>query len=79
MGFGDAVMEAIRLMTHDESVEYMDYVRAIKEHPIARQVKLADLAHNSDQSRCVGSDLTEERKAAWRAKDEKATKILTEI
>jgi hypothetical protein len=51
----------------------------IKKNPVARKVKLADLAHNSDQSRCVGTDLTEERKAAWKAKYEKATKILTEI
>lgn len=45
------VMEALRLLTHDESVPYMDYVRAISHHPIARAVKLADLAHNSDLSR----------------------------
>lgn len=45
------VMEALRLLTHDESVPYMDYVRAIRCNPIARAVKLADLAHNSDLSR----------------------------
>ena len=45
------VMEALRLLTHDESVPYMDYVRAISLNPIARAVKLADLAHNSDLSR----------------------------
>ena len=45
------VMEALRLLTHDESVPYMDYVRAISHNPIARAVKLADLAHNSDLSR----------------------------
>ena len=73
------VTDAVALMTHEKGTDYFDYVRAIKANPIARKVKLADLAHNSDQSRCVGSDLTEERKAAWRAKYEKATKILTEI
>ena len=45
------VMEALRLLTHDESIPYMDYVRAIRCNPIARAVKLADLAHNSDLSR----------------------------
>lgn len=77
--FPKEVTDAVALMTHQKGTDYFEYVRNIKENPIARKVKLADLAHNSDQSRCVGSDLSEERKAAWRAKYEKATKILTEI
>ena len=77
--FPKEVTDAIALMTHEKGTDYFDYVRAIKGNPIARKVKLADLAHNSDQTRCVGSDLSEERKAAWRVKYEKATKILTEI
>ena len=77
--FPSEVTDAVALLTHSEDVDYFDYVRAIKENPIAKKVKLADLAHNSDQSRCVGSDLSEERKTAWRRKYEKATKILTEI
>ena len=51
MDFGDAVMDALRLLTHDDSVPYLDYVRAIKGNRIAREVKLADLAHNSDLTR----------------------------
>ena len=51
MGFGEAVMDALALLTHDESVPYMDYVAAIRDNPIARAVKLADLRHNSDLSR----------------------------
>ena len=77
--FPPEVTDAVALMTHSADTDYFDYVRAIKENPIARKVKLADLAHNSDQSRCVGSDLTEERKEKWRIKYEKATKILTDI
>ena len=77
--FPREVTDAVALMTHEKGTDYFDYVRAIRENPIARKVKLADLAHNSDQTRCVGSDLSEERKAMWRAKYEKATKILTEI
>ena len=64
---------------HKDGVDYFDYVRRIKDNPIARKVKLADLAHNSDQSRCIGSDLTEVRLLRWQEKYEKATKILTEI
>ena len=51
MGFGADVMDALRLLTHDESVPYPDYVRAIKSNRIATEVKLADLAHNSDLTR----------------------------
>lgn len=50
-GFSDAVLEAISLMTHADGVNYMDYVRPIKNNPIARVVKLADLRHNSDLTR----------------------------
>jgi (p)ppGpp synthase/HD superfamily hydrolase len=55
MGFGKAVVDAIRLMTHPEGVPYLDYVAQIKPNPIARAVKLADLRHNSDLTRldCV--------------------------
>ena len=78
MGYPAAVLDALALLTHDDETPYFDYVREIKKHPIARKIKLADIAHNSDQTRCVGSDLTEERLAYWKAKYEKATKILME-
>ena len=50
-GFPDEVIEALSLMIHSDDVPYLDYVRAMKDNPIARKVKLADLAHNSDLSR----------------------------
>lgn len=55
-GFPPEVIEALSLLTHDDSVEYMDYVRAIAENPIARRVKIADLKHNSDLSRLDAAD-----------------------
>lgn len=76
--FPREVTDAVKLLTHEDGVDYFDYVRSIKDNPIAKKVKLADLAHNSDQSRCVGSDLSEEKKQQWKEKYEKATKILTE-
>ena len=76
--FPAEVIDALKLMTHGEDVEYFTYVAAIKHNPIAKKVKLADIAHNSDQSRCIGSDLSPEKLAYWKAKYEKATKILTE-
>ena len=59
MGFPKEVIEALGLLTHDPSVPYFDYVRAISVNPIAKQVKLADLAHNSDLSRMDESEIDE--------------------
>ena len=50
-GFPDEVIHALRLLTHDDSVPYPDYVRQIRSDPVAVKVKLADLHHNSDLSR----------------------------
>lgn len=55
-GFPMDVLDALKLMTHDPAVPYMEYVAAIKNDPIARAVKLADLRHNSDLSRLVTID-----------------------
>ena len=51
MGFSGEVTDALALLTHDESVPYMEYVALIKKNPVATAVKLADLRHNSDLSR----------------------------
>ena len=51
MGFSQQVLDALAMMTHDKAVPYMDYVERLKENPIAKTVKLADLRHNSDLSR----------------------------
>ena len=48
MGYPTQVLEALKLLTHDPVVSYMEYVERIKSNPIARTVKLADLKHNSD-------------------------------
>ena len=49
--FSATVIEALKLLTHDESIDYFDYVRKLKNNPIAKKVKLADLYHNSDITR----------------------------
>ena len=51
MGFSQSVLEALSLLTHEEGVSYMDYVKRIKANEIARAVKIADLRHNSDMTR----------------------------
>ena len=50
-GFPPEVTEALLLMTHDDSVPYMDYIKKIKTNSLATKVKLADLEHNSDLTR----------------------------
>ncbi len=49
--FSPAVVRAVKLLTHPEGEDYFDYVRRIGKDPLAREVKLADLSHNSDLSR----------------------------
>ncbi len=50
-GFPEEVVEAVRLLTHEEGVPYLDYVAALKDNPLAKKVKIADLRHNSDVTR----------------------------
>lgn len=50
-GIAPEIINHVRLLTHDKSVPYLEYIAAIKGDPVAREVKLADLRHNSDLSR----------------------------
>lgn len=76
--FPPEVVQAVALLTHDDGTDYFDYVRRIRENPVAKAVKLADLAHNSDQTRCIGSGLSDEQLARWREKYSRAKEILCE-
>jgi (p)ppGpp synthase/HD superfamily hydrolase len=75
MGFDSEILAILRLLTHDESVPYMEYVRKIKTNPLAVQVKLADLRHNSDLTRL---DEVDEKALRRVEKYREAIKILTE-
>lgn len=74
-GFPKEVINAIELMTHSDSVPYLDYVKAIKNNPIACKVKLADLENNSDLSRL---DKIDDKALERVAKYKKAIEILQE-
>ena len=76
--FPKDVLDALKLLTHREGTDYFEYVRSIRENPVAVKVKLADIAHNSDQSRLTGCEMTEETKAYFRSKYAKAKAILLE-
>ena len=49
--FSKNIIQAIKLLTHDDSIPYMDYIKKLKSNPLAKKVKFADLEHNSDTTR----------------------------
>lgn len=73
--FSATIIEALKLLTHDESIDYFDYVRNLKSNPIAKKVKLADLYHNSDITR-----MENPTEKDWKRKEkyQKAIQILLE-
>ncbi len=56
--FPKEVTEAVLLLTHDKNTDYFDYVKRLSQNPIAKAVKLADIAHNSDESRITRNEHT---------------------
>ncbi len=76
--FPKEITDAIRVLTHDDNTDYLDYVRAVKKNPIARKVKLADLNHNLDITRIEDNPKLLEEFMRRRKKYEEAKKILTE-
>lgn len=72
-GIPAGAVEAIELLTRRPEQTPEDYYQAISEHPLAREVKLADLADNSDPARLallpdsLRDRLTQKYAAAYRA------------
>ena len=52
-GFSEAVLASVLCVTHRKDESYADYVVGCKNNPIARQVKLADLADNCRLDRTI--------------------------
>ncbi len=73
LGFNEEVLAAIELMTHAPDVPYVAYLERIKTNPLAKKVKLADVMHNSDQTRLEPGDT---RADYWVAKYKKALEVL---
>jgi (p)ppGpp synthase/HD superfamily hydrolase len=76
--FPEAVIETLRLLTHKNSVPYINYVQKIKDsgNRVAIAVKIADLQHNSDLSRLDHVD----EKAMQRVEEyKKAINLLTRV
>lgn len=72
--FPREVVEAVGIMTHKEGEPYLEYVARVRTNPLAKVVKLADLRHNSDESRLENAD--EATLAYFREKYRKAFEIL---
>lgn len=53
-GFSEEVILILQLLTHREEISYMDYIKALSVHPIAKAIKKADLEHNTKVSRLKG-------------------------
>lgn len=49
--FPNNIITALKLLTKPKKIDYMEYIKKIKENPLAKKVKIADLTHNSDLSR----------------------------
>ena len=49
-GFTGEQVEAVAALTHDPGVTYFEYIRSIKQDPLATAVKIADLRHMSIRS-----------------------------
>lgn len=75
LGFDKTVTDAIKLLTHTDDVDYMDYIGAIKNNPVAKAVKLADLRHNSDLTRL---DVIDKKALDRKEKYQKAIALLEE-
>lgn len=47
-GISKEVLDVLHLLTHNDHTPYIEYVLNLRNNPIARKVKMADLTHNSD-------------------------------
>lgn len=74
--FPPAIINALALLTHQPDTSYDDYIRALRDDPIAATVKRADLLHNSDESRLALCPISEAEKNRLRQKYQKALTLL---
>ena len=66
-GLPEEVVQAVGILTKKRNENYEEYILRVKQNPLARQVKLADLKHNSDLSRLANvTDRDRKRVAKYR-------------
>ena len=49
--FSKEIIDILKLLTREETIEYDEYIKRIKNNSIACKVKIADLTHNLDKTR----------------------------
>lgn len=55
-GFPEEIVATVAALTRKPGQPYMDYIRLLSTNAMAVRVKLADLEHNSDESRLPSHD-----------------------
>ena len=55
-GFGEDITKPRRLLTRIPGEPYEEYIKRLSVDPAAVKVKLADLEHNLDETRCEKQD-----------------------
>lgn len=78
-GFDERVVEAVLLLTHRRGEPYMDYVRRLAADPVARHVKLADLADNMDIDRLPAGERDSDAARRRMRKYRRAYKYLSDV
>jgi len=48
--FGFEITNAVEALTHRKGEDYLDYIKRVKENPLALTVKIADIADNLSDS-----------------------------
>jgi (p)ppGpp synthase/HD superfamily hydrolase len=64
--FNKEILTAVDLLTHKPGVEYMDFIKAMVDNPIAVRVKIADLLDNLDPARRLNTEEGERLRARHR-------------
>lgn len=65
-GFSEEVLKAVDVITKKKGQAYQTYLNSVKENKLARDVKLADLRHNSDLTRLMNiTEKDRERKEKY--------------
>ncbi len=73
--FSSEVIEILKLLTRDKRTDYMEYIKKIKTNKVAKKIKIADIIHNSDETRL---DVIDEETIKRRKRYQKALKYLKE-
>jgi len=75
-GFGKNIIDPLKKLTRSKGESYWDYIRRVADDDAAIEVKLADIAHNTDPSRVSKQT---KKITALREKYEKAKIFLTKV